>query len=159
MKDSIDQVKSRLDECIDRQRKSREAIMCSKSAAQTVTRVATGVATFGTSEIARKIPGASTLASLPENAAGTAYDIVSPPKPPSSAGGAQSSDQPAADQGPLPTAQNPDVTTVAAQARRRRLAALRQGIMSTIATSGQGVGGSPVLLTPTAVAGKTKLGQ
>jgi hypothetical protein len=154
-KQTIKDIKDRLD-------KSREDLMCSKSAVQTVTRVATGIATFGSSEAVRnsQIPGASTLAKLPENAAGTGADIVSPPRPTSpgqassdAAGGA------GADQGPLPTASAPDVQTVAAQARRRRLAALRQGILSTIATSGQGVAGAPVLLTPSAVSGKTKLGQ
>jgi hypothetical protein len=161
-KQSIKDVADRMAECVDQQRQSREAIMCSKSAAQTVTRVATGIMTFGSSEAVRNIPGVGSIAKLPENVAGTVANVVSPPKPPappSPTDAAGDTSQPPPDQGPLPTAQAADPTTLAAQARRRRLASLRQGIAQTVATSGQGVAGAPTLLTPTAVAGKTKLGQ
>jgi hypothetical protein len=154
--ETIKTVKDRLD-------KKQEAIMCSKSAVQTVTRVATAVSTFGSSEAARNVPGVGSIAKLPENVAGTVSNLVSPPKPqaPTDPGAAAGADgQPSADQGPLPTASAADPTTLAAQARRRRLAALRQGIAQTVATSGQGVAGAPVLSTPAATSGlKTKLGQ
>lgn len=68
------------------------------------------------------------------------------------------------DSGPQPTPTGPAPTETAAMAAKRRLAALRMGLLSTIATSGQGVTSAPSLFAPSAFAvgatgTKTALGQ
>jgi hypothetical protein len=63
----------------------------------------------------------------------------------------------AAGQGPMSTFIGG--TDVASARRRRRLLAMRQGLLSTIGTSAAGITGAPILSTPTSSIPKLKLGQ
>lgn len=137
--------------------------MCSAPIVRTAVRAATAVATFGTSEIARQIPVIGDVARLPENlAGGVAIGLGAPTgiKTPSPV-----APTPTDTAGPMPTPGSPGLTDVASNsaARRRRLSALRRGALSTIATSGSGLAGSPSLSTPAAgglsTGVKLKLGQ
>lgn len=143
--------------------------MCSAKkfdkAVNVTSRVVSGVLTLGGSEIARnnlssnnpinkilQTPGRIVTGSgaLQKTAAAlgvTQPDPVPTPEVPAPA------DPEATPIPPTPSEQ-------AAMLRRKRLAALRLGIASTIRTSGQGVADVPSLMTPMAAGtGKTKLGQ
>lgn len=58
---------------------------------------------------------------------------------------------------PTPTFAPPNPSESAAMRRRKRLAALRMGIASTIKTSGTGADGNAALLAPTAAGGDSAL--
>lgn len=121
--------------------------------------------TFGTYEGIRKLK--SPIAQAPEKIGSTVGTLLgAPPEMPSlptppDAGSASGG---GGDAGPEPTPSGPAPTETAAMAAKRRLAALRMGLLSTIATSGQGVTSAPNLFQPSAFAVgasgmKTSLGQ
>jgi len=131
-------------------------------------RVATAISTAGTSELARKVPGpVGQTAALPGNlayqAAGGSGAPPSLPwdKPSGTPAAPAVSDTGTGDAGPAPTPTPASPTESAAMLARKRLAALRMGLLSTIATSGQGVTAAPNIFAPTAFAAgtKTALGQ
>lgn len=139
-------------------------------AVKTTSRVISGLSTAGLSEVARN--------NLPkDNLLNRAMQL--PGEVPTGFGGIQDSferfgltkgDVPPAPQPPAPAPSEPPPqfapatpSELAAMLRRRRLAALRMGLASTIRTSGYGLTDAPSLLTPAAAgtsgSGKQRLGQ
>jgi len=58
---------------------------------------------------------------------------------------------------PLPTPMSPEPTTVAAADKRKKLAAIRAGYMSTVKTSPRGVAGTGIDLMPNLGSGDKKV--
>lgn len=124
-------------------------------------RATADVLTAGSYEGIRKLD--SPIAKLPEKGASTAATLLgAKPGMPSMPAPAEAPSD--SDAGPAPTVSPANPTDLAAMTNRKRLAALRLGLLSTIATSGQGVTSAPSLFTPSAFAvrmtgTKTALGQ
>ncbi len=144
--------------------------MCSKPVANTIARVTSGILTLGTSEIARnnlsdknflnqtlQTPGNIITGGQGGNGLITAgIDAITPkiPKPPEAP-----SPEDTTDSAPIPGAPAPGSTSVDSMSKRRKKMALNAGFMKTLATSGSGVSGAPILAAPTSSNLKLKLGQ
>lgn len=145
--------------------------MCTSTAPALAFRAAADVMTYGSYEAIRHVPGPignvpkGTEALVDKTTGGPGNASYVPgldPKPPQPSADMPGPSSGGGDAGGPPTPTPVAPTESAAMIARRKLAALRMGLLSTMTTGGQGVTSTPNLLIPTASAGggvKTALGQ